>query len=219
MFSKVSTYKIYLDVCCLNRPFDDASQERIRLESEAVLLIYRKCRIDEWRLVSSEVIDLEIAQTKKRQRREQLQIAVAIAYNRVILDEEVRRRATQIGQLGFQPFDAAYLASAEAGDAAVFLTTDDRLLRRATRFSDQLNITVKIRLPGSSKSISYRKILEMMTLFEINRIGYRALAEALGFDGMVRFLRQFETGSGDYTEERSQLLSDFTLEDIHDQIE
>ena len=29
---------IYLDVCCLNRPFDDQTQERIRLESEAVLL-------------------------------------------------------------------------------------------------------------------------------------------------------------------------------------
>lgn len=31
--------KIYLDTCCLNRPFDDQTQERIRLESEAVLAI------------------------------------------------------------------------------------------------------------------------------------------------------------------------------------
>lgn len=59
----------------------------------------------------------------------------------------------------------------------------------------------------------------MMTLFEINRIGRKALAEALGFDGMVRFLRQFETGSGDYTKERSQLLNKFTLEDICSQVE
>ncbi len=28
--------KIYLDSCCYNRPFDDLSQERIRVESEAV---------------------------------------------------------------------------------------------------------------------------------------------------------------------------------------
>jgi hypothetical protein len=26
--------KIYLDACCLNRPFDDQSRYRIRLESE-----------------------------------------------------------------------------------------------------------------------------------------------------------------------------------------
>ena len=31
--------RIYLDVCCLNRPFDDQNQPRIRLESEAILII------------------------------------------------------------------------------------------------------------------------------------------------------------------------------------
>jgi len=33
--------RVYLDVCCLNRPFDDQSQERIRVESDAVELILR----------------------------------------------------------------------------------------------------------------------------------------------------------------------------------
>jgi hypothetical protein len=28
--------RIYLDVCCLNRPFDDQRQDRIRLEAEAI---------------------------------------------------------------------------------------------------------------------------------------------------------------------------------------
>ena len=31
--------KIYLDNCVLNRPFDDQSQERIRLETEAIVLL------------------------------------------------------------------------------------------------------------------------------------------------------------------------------------
>lgn len=31
--------RIYLDVCCLQRPFDDQRQTRIRLEAEAVKLI------------------------------------------------------------------------------------------------------------------------------------------------------------------------------------
>ncbi len=35
-----SNYKIYLDVCCLNRPFDDWTQERIRLEGEAIRAHY-----------------------------------------------------------------------------------------------------------------------------------------------------------------------------------
>lgn len=136
-------YKIYLDVCCLNCPLDDALQERIRLEAEAVLLIYRKCRIEEWQLISSEVIDLEIAQTQDPQRLKQLQIATAIAHTQVLLNGTIKQRTNQLTQLGFKPFDAAHLASAEAGKADVFLTTDDRLLRRATRYADQLNITVK----------------------------------------------------------------------------
>ena len=30
---------VYLDTCCLNRPYDDQSQPRIQLESAAVLSI------------------------------------------------------------------------------------------------------------------------------------------------------------------------------------
>lgn len=58
-----------------------------------------------------------------------------------------------------------------------------------------------------------------MTPFEINRIGYKALTDALGFDGMIRFLRQFEPGAGDYTQERHRWLDQFTVEDIFAQIE
>jgi len=53
-----------------------------------------------------------------------------------------------------------------------------------------------------------------MTPLEINRLGYQALTDALGFDGMIRFLRQFELGYGDYTKERHQWLDQFTVDDI-----
>lgn len=59
----------------------------------------------------------------------------------------------------------------------------------------------------------------MMTPLEINRLGYRALVDALGFDGMIRFLRQFEPGQGDYTAERQQRLDQLSLEDIFNEIE
>ncbi len=39
--------------------------------------------------------------------------------------------------------DALHLAFAEAGDADVFLTTDDRLLRKAKKFQSILNIEVE----------------------------------------------------------------------------
>ena len=47
--------KIYLDVYCLNRPFDDQSQDRIHLEAESVLSIIKQVEQGDWYWVSSDV--------------------------------------------------------------------------------------------------------------------------------------------------------------------
>lgn len=52
-----------------------------------------------------------------------------------------------------------------------------------------------------------------MTPIEINRLGYKALVNELGWDGMVRFLQQFDRGEGNYTQARRQWLDDLSLED------
>ena len=135
-------YRIYLDVCCLNRPLDDSSQERIRLEAEAVLLIYKKCRLEECVLISSEAIEAEVAQTPNSTRVEQIMLALAINKQKIIIDQTVKKRAAGLIQLGFKPFDALHIASAEAGGADVMLTTDDRLLRKAAQYRHQLNVSV-----------------------------------------------------------------------------
>jgi hypothetical protein len=42
------------------------------------------------------------------------------------------------------------------------------------------------------------------TLNDIRRDGLEALRKSLGRAGMIRFLQQFETGTGDYAAERHQ---------------
>jgi hypothetical protein len=54
----------------------------------------------------------------------------------------------------------------------------------------------------------------MMTPVELNRKGFKALVDALGYADAIRFIRQFDNGSGDYTKERHQWLDQLTLEDI-----
>lgn len=44
---------------------------------------------------------------------------------------------------------------------------------------------------------------------ELRNRGFRVLAESLGWANAVRFLRQYDPGSGDYTEERRTLLPDW----------
>jgi hypothetical protein len=44
---------------------------------------------------------------------------------------------------------------------------------------------------------------------ELRHRGFQALSEALGWVNAVRFLRQYDPGSGNYTEERKTLLPDW----------
>lgn len=133
---------IYLDACCLNRPFDDQSQPRIRLEAEAVVLIINLFQegVGEW--VSSEVVDDEIEQTPDPDRRQRVKDLMSSVQKVIEVDQTILDRAQELGKLGFQSFDALHLACAEKGEADVFLTTDDKLQRRATRYAKHLSIAV-----------------------------------------------------------------------------
>jgi hypothetical protein len=44
---------------------------------------------------------------------------------------------------------------------------------------------------------------------ELRHRGFQALTQALGWVNAVRFLRQYDPGSGNYTEERKTLLPDW----------
>jgi hypothetical protein len=52
----------------------------------------------------------------------------------------------------------------------------------------------------------------------IRKLGIDALSEKLGPIGMIEFIRQFDSGYGDYTKERHTWLDNLTIEDISDEI-
>ena len=52
----------------------------------------------------------------------------------------------------------------------------------------------------------------------IRNEGYRALKRVLGAAGAVVFLRQFENGSGNYTEERRALVDTNSVDTIAERI-
>ena len=66
--NSTSQIRVYLDVCCLQRPFDDQRQARIHLEAEAVKLILARIEDGEFLWVSSEVVDDEISQNPDADR-------------------------------------------------------------------------------------------------------------------------------------------------------
>jgi hypothetical protein len=53
-----------------------------------------------------------------------------------------------------------------------------------------------------------------MTPIELNRKGFQALVDSLGYVDAVRFIKQFGNGDGDYTRDRDRWLGDRTLDNI-----
>jgi predicted nucleic acid-binding protein len=98
--------------------------------------------LGEWTLLTSEVIESELRQTPDTQRVALIMAALAIAAEKALWDSALKQRAVELVTLGLKPFDAVHLASAEAIAADVFLTTDDRLIRKAIRYQTSLNVLV-----------------------------------------------------------------------------
>jgi predicted nucleic acid-binding protein len=134
--------KIYLDVSCLNRPFDDQSQTRIRLEAEATTMILEKCGRGEWQQISSEMVDIEIDAMPDTDRRARVRLLLPQEKARLKLTDEIFTRAEALESMGFKRADAVHVAAAEFQSADVLLSCDDRMCRLARRRHAKLNVHI-----------------------------------------------------------------------------
>lgn len=133
--------RIYMDVCCLKRPFDDQSQPRIHLESEAVLSVLG-APPDVVEFVRAGAHDLENDQNSLPERASYVRRWLNGLPSAQLNDAELVTRTSALTALGFKNFDAFHLASAELSGAEVFSTCDDRLLATARRHAAALTIRV-----------------------------------------------------------------------------
>lgn len=136
--------KIYLDTCCLNRPYDDQNQDRIRIETEAITLLMEHIVKDEYLMVSSETLIFEVSNTKDQTRKENMISFLHFACKIVKVNERILNRMEKLNNFGFRPLDALHIACAEYGKAELFFTTDDQLLKVSKRLDTKaLNLEIK----------------------------------------------------------------------------
>lgn len=133
--------KIYLDCCCLNRPFDDQSDPLVHLEAEAIKIILALCEKGFFEFLTSEILKFEIEKTPEILRREKLKTLESIARKSIKLDEGIIKRAKIFEEYGVKAIDALHLACAER-EAQVLLTVDRKFLKKAKGIED-LKIEVK----------------------------------------------------------------------------
>lgn len=123
-----------------NRPFDDQSQVRIRLETIAIFSILQKIKNKELTLLWSFMINYENSLNPYEDVRQEIEMAASLAVESVTPDESVLTVAKEFESKGIKPRDSIHLACALKGKAEYFLTCDDKLIKRATT----LDINIKI---------------------------------------------------------------------------
>ena len=122
--------RVYLDNCCLNRPFDDQRQMRVQLETEATLCIEDHIRRGLLELVWSYMLDFENAANPFDERR--MTINRWRQYATIDVEETtlILRHANKLVGMGLKAKDALHIACAIAGECLYFVTTDDDILKR-----------------------------------------------------------------------------------------
>lgn len=106
-------------------------------------MILAQCETGHWEWIGSEVLGLEINQTPDPERRRRVQLLASHAHRSILVGQPEIERAQQFEAWGISAFDALHLACAESGGADVFLTTDDKLLRKSTTYAKQLRVRVE----------------------------------------------------------------------------
>ena len=132
--------KIYLDNCSFNRPFDDQSSMRIKLETEAKLFVQEKILIGKLQLIWSHILEYENMQNPFIERRNAIIEWKKIAAEKIGGTKNVVARASEFTRNGVKSKDALHIACAIEGKAEYFLTTDDKLLKKLAKIKELIVI-------------------------------------------------------------------------------
>ena len=121
-------YRIYLDNCCFNRPYDDQTQPRIRFETQAKLYIQKTVFERKVELVWSYILKFENSRNPFAAKKNAIGRWEKLSSSFVSMSDEIVAAAEKIMAAGVKNADALHVACAIAGNCHYFITVDKRLL-------------------------------------------------------------------------------------------
>ena len=134
--------RIYLDMCCFNRPYDDQTQLKVAMEAQSKIHIQNGIRDGKYELVGSYMLDYEVSNVPNPMRKATIKrfiddftsVYVGIQRSKLIHD-----KADEIMSTGVKEKDAIHVASAIFAKCDYFISTDRRLLNYKTREIKMVN--------------------------------------------------------------------------------
>lgn len=136
--------KVYLDMCCYNRPYDDQSQLSVAMEAQSKLHIQSLIKEGKIDLIGSYTLDFEVSRNPYEMRKQAILRFIRanmkgyVGYERA---EIIQTMADEIMKTGIKEKDACHVASALYAGCDYFISTDKRLLKYK---SDKLKLVTPI---------------------------------------------------------------------------
>jgi len=132
-----------------NRPFDEQSHIRIRIETEAKLATQEEIRRGTYQLIWSYILDYENSKNPFRERQEQIMKWKKYAITDIEENTDIIKTALLLNSKGLQKMDSLHIACAIFAKADYFLTTDDKVIKKANvitdlEISDPINFIKKV---------------------------------------------------------------------------
>ena len=124
-------WRLYLDNCCFNRPYDDQSSLPVYLETQAKLNIQEQVKNHEVELVWSFILTAENEANPDYDIRDKIADWMDLSANYVPYSPNIEIYAANLmEQNGVDAKDALHVACAVQADCDFLITTDKKLIRR-----------------------------------------------------------------------------------------
>ncbi|MEK9183038.1 MAG: PIN domain-containing protein [Patescibacteria group bacterium] len=130
--------RVYLDTNIYCRPFDDWSQLRIALEAEAVLRLWQIVEEGKITCLCSKLIRLELSKMPLFKLQE-VKKFIQFVDEDIPYSNDIKKLAKKIIKVAKIPtYDALHVSFAAHGQADLFLTCDDDILRKSSNIEELL---------------------------------------------------------------------------------
>jgi len=128
----VENKTVYLDTCTFNRPFDDQTQIKISLETQAKLFIQSLIKDNKLDMVYSYICFYENYINPFENKKLTIFEFSKYAKYTVIENKEILLKSKEISKNGIKPIDALHLSCAINAGVNYFITVDDGILKYNT---------------------------------------------------------------------------------------
>ncbi len=136
--------KVYLDTNIYFRSFDDQTQPRIYLESQAILTIFNAIEKNIIRLTTSDILLFEISKCPKIEGAQIRKSLLGLTSNHVKHTKAIVKQTEYIAnKFNILPADAMHLVAAKSSNIDCFITCDDILIKKGSRFCQKMSFVIE----------------------------------------------------------------------------